>query len=237
MGIIDEKAVQAAEDDRFFSEFVDEMNHFIIHCAYQTCHKYIDKSDDEWSVALIAFSNAVKKYDPDKGSFIPFAELAIRRSLIDHYRSERKRDPELSVDPVVFGAEHEEDVSPGIRIELSEKLSVQKDTSIKYEIEAANSEFNKFGFSFFNLASCSPKTEKTRNACKKAVLYILESTIIRNELESTCKLPIKNICKTTDLPRKLLEHHRRYIIAAVVILSGEYPALAEYMSFIRKGGH
>ena len=45
---------------------------------------------------------------------------------------------------------------------------------------------------------------------------------------------IKKIIENTLLPRKILERHRNYIIAAVEILSGEYPLLAEYLSFIRK---
>ncbi len=55
-------------------------------------------------------------------------------------------------------------------------------------------------------------------------------------MRCTKRLPIKIIQKNTNLPRKLLEHHRKYIVAAVIILSGDYPMLADYLSFIRKGG-
>jgi len=56
------------------------------------------------------------------------------------------------------------------------------------------------------------------------------------EFYKTLQLPLKIIEKNTNLPRKILENHRKYIIAAVVILSGEYPLVAEYISFIRKDG-
>ena len=36
------------------------------------------------------------------------------------------------------------------------------------------------------------------------------------------------------MARKILDRHRRYIIAAAEILSGEYPVLAEYLGYIRK---
>jgi len=237
MGNIDEKAILAANDDKLFSEFVHDQKHFIINCSYRATHKYITQSDDEWSIALIAFTQAVKSYNREKGSFLPYAELIIRRNLIDHYRSTKKFNPELSVNPSIFESNPEdEDTDTGIKIEVSAKLSKQTDTTIKDEIEAANAVFKKFGFSFYALTSCSPKSAKTKEACKQAVLYVLDNPLVKNEIYQSKKLPLKLIQKNTNLPRKLLDHHRRYILAAIEILSGEYPMLAEYMSFIRKEG-
>jgi len=66
---------------------------------------------------------------------------------------------------------------------------------------------------------------------------LLENTAIKHETLITRQLPIKILQKNTDLPRKLLERHRKYIIAAMLILSGEYPLLAEYLPFFRKDGN
>lgn len=237
MGNIDDMAMKAAKNDKLFSDFVEDQDHFIVNCAFRTTHRYITKSDDEWSVALIAFSRAVKSYDQSKGSFLPYAEMIIKNQLIDYYRSIKKYQSELMVDPEIFEMKpDEEENDVGIKIEIAEKIAQNKDESIKDEIEAANAEFKKFGFSFFALTECSPKSAKTRAACKQAVLYIMENKPIRDEIYLTKQLPIKIIQKNTDLPRKLLEHHRKYIIAAIEILSGEYPQLAEYLSFIRKEG-
>jgi RNA polymerase sigma factor len=40
--------------------------------------------------------------------------------------------------------------------------------------------------------------------------------------------------KNSQVPRKILERHRKYIVAAIEILSGEYPYLAEYLRYIRE---
>lgn len=237
MGSIDEKAILAANDDKLFSEFVNDQKHFIINCSYRTTHNYITPSDDEWSIALIAFTHAVKSYNQEKGSFLSYAELIIKRKLIDYYRSMKKYNPELTVNPSIFESNPEdEDADLGIKIELSDKLSKQTDDTIKDEIEAANAVFEKFGFSFYSLTFCSPKSVKTKDACRQAVLYVLDNPIVRAEIYQSKQLPLKLIQKNTNLPRKLLDHHRRYILAAIEILSGEYPMLAEYMSFIRKEG-
>ena len=48
------------------------------------------------------------------------------------------------------------------------------------------------------------------------------------------QLPIKIIEKNTDIPRKILERYRKYLIAVAEILSGDYPYLSEYLSYIKK---
>lgn len=234
---IDEMAINARENDHLFSDFAREQKRFIINCAFRATNRYITSSDDEFSIALIAFSSAVKSYNLDKGRFLPYAEMIIKRQLIDYHRSMKKHSLEIAVNPVVFETKPQAtDKNIGIKIEIAEKMIAKQDHSIKYEIESANAEFQKFGFSFFSLSKCSPKSVKTKVACKQAVLYILKNEAIMEEIYATKKLPIKIIQKNTDLPRKLLERHRIYIIAAIEILSGEYPYLAEYIPFLRKEG-
>ncbi len=52
--------------------------------------------------------------------------------------------------------------------------------------------------------------------------------------KNTKLLPVKILEKNTKVPRKIIERHRKYIIAAIVILSGEYLELAEYLRYIRE---
>lgn len=235
---IDEMAVKSATDENLFQVFAGEQKGFILNCAFRTTNRYVTTGDDEWSIALFAFSNAVKTYNLDKGSFLPYAELLIKRHLIDYYRSIKKYSPELTVNPIIFESNvGADDTDIGIKIEVAEKMIINQDDSLKYEIEAANAEFLEFGFSFFSLIECSPKSVKTKAACKQAIQYILENSLLMEEIYIKKQLPLKIIQKNTLLPRKLLEHHRKYIIAAITILSGEYPCLAEYLSFIKKEGN
>lgn len=233
---IDLEAIRASKDEVFFSEFVNQKKNFIIHSAYRVTHRFISESDDEWSIALIAFSNAIKTYSFKKGSFIPYAELLIKRALIDHFRSNDKFSSEISTNPYLFQSEKNEDEDTSLALKLRTDLSYCHENDIKYEIEAINDILKDLGFSFYDLIKVSPKSEKTKAACKRAVLYILDNPLIMAEFYKTLQLPLKIIEKNTNLPRKILENHRKYIIAAVVILSGEYPLVAEYISFIRKDG-
>ena len=74
----------------------------------------ISQSDDEWSLALAAFVEAVRTYDLSKGRFLSFSELVIKRRLTDYYRSQLKFRSEITVNPGAFEGlleDNEEDFS------------------------------------------------------------------------------------------------------------------------------
>jgi RNA polymerase sigma factor len=237
MGITDEQAILASQDERAFEEFLTKNRGFIVKCAYEISKRYINEHDDEWSVSIMAFHEAVRTYDLQKGSFLSYASVIIKRKLIDHFRSESKYNQEISVDPSVYDMEPaEDDENTAIKAQLAEKLAISREDALKYEIQAANILFKEFGFSFFDLAETSPKSKKTKNACASAVRFILENIEILNEINQKKLLPIKKIQENTKLPRKILERHRIYVIAATQLLSNDFPWLAEYVSYITKGG-
>ena len=64
---------------------------FILRTASTVSRRYVTKEDDEWSIALQAFAQAVQDYDPEKGSLQGFAEVVIRRRLTDQFRRNRAR--------------------------------------------------------------------------------------------------------------------------------------------------
>lgn len=232
----DKEAVEAFNDDFKLNEFIIKSQPFIMDCAYKGTGKYIDVKTDEWATALEAFNEAIKAYEYNKGSFASFAKLIIKRRLIDDLRKNNKYINEVSVDPGSFDINQNED-SDGVsaRVTVFQK-SIKENTSnsIKTEIEAINQRFFKYGFTFIDLSKCSPKAKKTRISCAKAVISILENQIALMEIKKHFRLPIALIEKKTKVPRKILERHRKYIIAAVEILSGDYPYLAEYLRFIKE---
>ena len=217
--------------------FYDDIKYenFILKCASSVARCYISKNDDEWSIALAAFLEAIKSYSIEKGSFLNFAELVMRRRTVDYIRSKSRYAPEIPINPALFDTdsdEEEDDLS--VKISVAEKVSNPTDNSLKLEIELANDVFSSYGFTFFDLADCSPKAGKTKQACARAITYMLKTPILVSNMKVLKLLPIKMIEKNTKIPRKVLERHRKYIIAAIEIISGDYPYLAEYMRFIRE---
>jgi RNA polymerase sigma factor len=232
---LDSLALSAKSDPSVRESLIRQQEYYILKCASKACHRYITRSDDEWSVSLLAFSQAIDSYDLNKGSFLSFTELVIKRRLIDYSKSLMKYNSEILIDPVLFETEPEEDSEDiQIRTEVAEQVSRQESEDLKLEIDAANQVFSDYGFSFFDLAECSPHAAKTKKACAKAVNYILNNPLLVNDLHNSRQLSLKILEKNTKIPRKILERHRKYIIAAIELLSGEYPNLAEYLRYIRE---
>lgn len=213
---IDKMVIEAADDAQKLSALIDRNETFILRSAAKTARRYVSKSDDEWSIALSAFYEAVKKYSYDRGSFIAFAELLINRNLIDYFRAQNKYYNEKQVESIDDKFYSDDD-----------------ENSLKLEIDDISQVIKVYGFTFMDLVECSPKAAKTKYACGKATAYLLKNPLLINEMRKTRQLPLKIIEKKEKIPRKLLERHRKYIIAAVEILHGDYPYLAEYLSFIR----
>ncbi|MEG1240784.1 MAG: RNA polymerase subunit sigma [Oscillospiraceae bacterium] len=232
---LDQRVAEAMGNPMLQEELLREYKPFILKCASDCCKRYVTDSDDEWSIALGAFHEALQKYSPKDGAFLAFGKLVIRRRLYDYFDANQKFRSEIPVSPSVFSGEEEDEESvTEVTLQVKKQLTYERDTTAADEIEAANGIFAQYGFTFFDLTECSPKAEKTKEACAKAAVFMLKSPILMNELRLTKQLPIKIIEKNTRLPRKIMERHRKYIIAVVELLSGEYPHLADYLAVIRK---
>ncbi len=241
---IDKRAIDASADGLLLETFISENERFILKCASKHSGKFITKSDDEWAVALEAFNEAISSYSYEKGSFISFARLLIERRIVDNYRKQLKYNSEISVDPHGFESEtgEESQIDP-VRKQMLDRLGEEDrkadrqavvQGSIRDEIDAISVTFSRYGFSFFDLTNCSPKADKTRRACAHAVNFIAQNPVLLNEMRSSGMLPIKIIEKNLKIPRKILERHRKYIIAVLEISEGDYPYLAEYVMPFRE---
>lgn len=214
---LDKQVRVARHDPQKLTELIEQYERFILRNAAMIAKRHVSKNDDEWSIALAAFHDAVKNYSYDRGSFIAYAQLVIRRKLIDYYRSQNKYDLEVQVD----------------WIEDSAIVNIDED-SIKLEIEAIAQVLKSYGFSFMDLTECSPKAKKTKAACAKVAAYLLKNAVLMGELRNSKRLPLKIIEKNIKIPRKIIENHRKYIIAVVEILDGDYPYISEYLVSIRE---
>ena len=66
---LEQDVLKAKGNDDVLADLIEANRSFILRCASETTHRYITDSDDEWSVALLAFSEAVRDYEGEKGSF------------------------------------------------------------------------------------------------------------------------------------------------------------------------
>ena len=96
------QAVRARTDEPFLERFIEAHEAFVLRCASRHAGFAVTRSDDEYSVALLAFYEAIKGYDPESGPFGAYASLVIGRRLADHYRSQHRFDVETPLAPQTF---------------------------------------------------------------------------------------------------------------------------------------
>ena len=224
-----------------FDELARRRRGFLLRCASRTARRFITESDDEYAIALTALYEAWKGYSRDKGPFDAFAKVVIRRRLIDYFESQKRRLSEIPVGGALdMDADGTEDGAADACLRTAQKAIAQKSAqapaSAREEIEALGDVLKGYGFGFFDLADDSPRAEKTRMACAAAVRWLLSHPDQLGDMRKRGALPIKNVSQGSGVSRKLIERHRKYIIAAAEILTGEYPLLSEYLRYIRKEG-
>ena len=166
------QAVRARTDEPFLERFIEAHEAFVLRCASRHAGFAVTRSDDEYSVALLAFYEAIKGYDPASGPFGAYASLVIGRRLADHYRSQHRFDAETPLAPQTFdGTVDRESADAAMQQAVAEQMSEAKPVSAQDEIEAANTVFARYGFAFYDLAASSPKSDKTRRSCAAAVAF------------------------------------------------------------------
>ncbi|MCR4909340.1 MAG: RNA polymerase subunit sigma [Lachnospiraceae bacterium] len=243
------EVVAAKTDETRLNALIANHRNFILACASRTVRRFVTESDDEYSVALSAFYEAVQNYSQDKGHFRSFAAQVIRRRLIDFIRSEARHSGEIPVEPWSMDGEVEEDeeaawTQMAVRSKSAQisymsapagmDSSVPGSLSVRDEIEAMQDILRQYGFSFYDLADVSPKADKTKRGCAEIIAGMLREPSLMTFLRETGTLPIKELCQETKVRRKVIERHRKYIIAAAEIFYGDFPMLEEYFGYVKE---
>lgn len=235
---VNDCAVAAAVSPSLREDFIRQQEQLILKTASRASYRYITKHDDEWSVALCAFSDAIDKYRPEQGDFIPFSRMLMKRALIDYHRSSAPHLTEISTSPFVLeglnDAEETDDLDKSVYLAVVEQSQEAADKSLQEEILAANELLQKYRFRFFDLTECSPQQEKTKQECARAIRSVLSQPDVFRKLEQKRKLPIREVAASSGVSRKTLDRYRKYIIMAVLILHGDYPQIAECLKFVWK---
>lgn len=222
-------AVQAQDgDEEAMQNLLQSYAPFMKKTAAQVCKRFIDDHDDEYSIALTAFHEAVQKYEQNKNaSFLTFAHMVIRRRIIDFIRKEGKRN-EYSHD---FRNNNEEEsgnwVSDGEslnRFHIQQQIEKRREEIMQFEKLLL-----EYGLSFRILAECSPVHEDARRTAIQISQMVAETDDYKNYLIEKKKLPIKEMEQLVKVSRKTIERNRKYIVALALLLMSDFHYLKDYL--------
>jgi RNA polymerase sigma factor len=216
-------------NENALNDFIKEYRPFIASCVYKATGKYqIYGQDDELSVGMIAFSEAIQSYNPEKGAFLSFAKNVIQRRLIDYYRKEHRYHDMVHLDDPI----EEEETFAGAYLDRQAIEDYQEKSisdSRALEILEYQSKLKSLDITFSELAEVSPKHAKTRQRYLEVIHFIIDRPDLLREIETKNRIPVAQIEKFLNIPRKTIEHGRKYIIAVIILLTGDYPYLKSYL--------
>ncbi|TWT28020.1 RNA polymerase sigma-I factor [Planomicrobium sp. CPCC 101110] len=222
-------AVQAQNgNEEAMQDLLSSYAPFMKKTAAQVCKRFIDDHDDEYSVALTAFHEAVQKYEEGQNaSFLTFAHMVIRRRIIDFVRKEAARS-EYSHD-----FRHNGDEGAGNRVTDSEALDrfhmQQQAEKRREEILLFDKLLGGYGLSFQILAAASPAHEDARRTAIQISQLVVETEEYKTYLLEKKKLPVKEIEQLVKVSRKTIERNRKYIIAIALLLMSDLYYLKDYL--------
>ena len=177
---LEERIIKIKSGDTYDREIlIEEYIPFIIKTISQTTNRYIEtENDEEYSIGLEAFNEAIERYEEGRGSFISFAKLIIKSRLIDRGRKKR-------IETVSIESEDNENLIYNIaRVE-----DFSADIEAKEEIEEFEKKLLEFGVTIEDLVAESPKHFDTRLRAIEAARTIVENEELKRDFYRKKMLP------------------------------------------------
>ncbi len=204
----------------------------VLRVSSQVSGRYIQVGrDEEVSVGLLALNEAIDRFNADRGaSFISFAEMVIKRRLIDYYRRQKRRT-EI---PLSELESEDEEGNPLRHVEQREAMErfahEQEAEERKQEILRYTKRLAEFGISFRELVQICPKHQDARERAIEAARLVATNPLLAEYLMTRKALPLKQLEEMVGISRKTLERQRKYIIAVALIMYEDFYHLKEYVS-------
>ena len=209
-----EKAVESIQKGNkdLQNELIQQYKPFIAKTVSSVCKRYIDEKDDEFSIGLLAF-----------------AELIIKRKVIDYIRKEARSAQNINID--LQEGDDQESSQSLIEAELSidEYRRQIEQEQRREEILYFQKQLKDYGLSFKELLENSPKHTDARQNAIKVAMTLVEHEELAAILYTKKQLPVKQLEQLVSVSRKTIERNRKYIIAMCIIITGDYIYLKDYL--------
>lgn len=217
-----------AGDKEERESFIKEYTPFIIKSITKVTNTYVEiENNDEFSIGLEAFNEAINKYEFEKGNFIRYAETVIRNRIIDFHRKTKAHKNIISID--------KENLLEANGNDILKSNDFTDRYDMKDQILKLQSLLEEYNITFKELADESPKHIDTRLNSIKIAKGIVENNDIKNDLYRKKVLPAKKIMDKIGVTKKVLKGNRKFIIATVLVLDSDLDLLIDYVCQVEGG--
>lgn len=205
---------------------INDYKPFIINIVSKEIGRFVSDGDcDELSVGLMAFDEAIDKFDIERSkSFLSFAERVIKNRLIDFYRKEKK-----NMDTIPISYLNEMYDSENIEERYFTDNSQIDSQDVSEEMEDFCKSLLTFGISLEELVESSPKHLDARKNAVKIASQIVENEILMKKILDSRKIPISEVEKHFNVNRKVIHKNKIFILAVCLILMSNNQIIKSYV--------
>jgi RNA polymerase sigma factor len=216
---LEDRVARAKDQKDEANRLISEFKPFIAGVVQKKVGRFVEYGvDEELSVGLMAFKEAIDSYDRQKSRFLSFARLVISMRLIDYYRKSKK-ERTTSLDE-----SDRSDIAADQTSMAQYRIADENEKRILEIIEYTNL-LKKWGINLEQLVDISPHKEELREQYKMVARVIAKNESILKDLFRTRRLPVKEIENILSIHPKKLERGRIYIIAMVLAIVGGFSYL------------
>ena len=227
---LDERVVLAKDSESEAEKLILDYTPFLrSRAARYSLQDKEDLRDALFSVAMSAFYEAIQSYDDEKGHFFPFANRVIRARIIDYIRTSSKhegRTVPLETDDDELRSAQSSAIN---MISMRNYDEERRRERLAEEIEQFKHELASWGITMEALVRASPKHKELRRTYDGVIAAVAGNPDIMQTIHLKRYFPVNSISKLTGLPQKKLERARIYVLAALVIKTGDYEQLSGYL--------
>ena len=194
--------------------------------------------EDELSIAMLAFYEAVLAYEKSRGAFLPYAARAIKNRLIDHYRTEKRHGNVISLHTPLGGEEDSGELLDTIPDTVDHTEDYVVRTASRREIQEFSEKLAQFGLTFSDVADNCPRQERTFAACRRVLDFARTQPELLKRVEDTGKLPMGELSAGSGTDKKTMERHRKYLVAILLAFTNGYEIIRGHLCQVgpKRGG-
>ncbi|WP_053984460.1 sigma factor [Niameybacter massiliensis] len=192
-------------------DLIEDYIPFIVKVISSITHRYVSiENDEEFSIGLSSFYEAICKYDAHKGDFLPFAQLVIRSRLLNYLNSEKKH-------AILDSLDTEQAINIGqLKVEYLETTLDGVDL-VAEEVQVLTTVLQDFKFDLVSLCTEAPKHEKTRTNAIDISEKVSKDQPLVDLMYLKKRLPITRISLKYNITQKILKGSKKFIITVIII--------------------
>jgi len=216
-------------DEELRDKFINDYIPFILRVISDAVpNKESLRNSDEYSIGLIAFNEAIDKFDSNKSqktfNFFSFAEQIIKRRIIDYIRFVSKKSKEIPFSYL-------EDKENQFDEKYVDEPAISKYDRIELfqEIKSFDEELRAFKIKLSDLHKYTPKHSDSREMCVQVGKKIAQNKEIYKKIINKKYFPMKELAKIVDVHPRTIERNREFIISVSIIYGNDFEHLQAYL--------